>query len=83
MVANRSRDTMPEMAVRSAVHRGVLRFRVAARPLPELRHTAYLVFCSARVAVFIGGCIWHGCAERYTEPMANQKIWSTKIAGNT
>lgn len=83
MVANRSCDAMSEMAVRSAVHGGVLRFRVAARPLPELRHTAHLEFCSARVAVFIGGCVWHGWPERYTEPKANQKVWSTKIAGNT
>lgn len=82
MVANRSRDTKPEMAVRSAVHQRGLRYRVAARPLPELRRTADLVFRSARVAVFIDGCFWHGCSEHYTEPKTNQEFWSTKIAGN-
>lgn len=82
MVANRSRDTKPEMAVRSAVHRRGLRFRVATRPLPELRRTADLVFRSAKVAVFVDGCFWHGCPEHYTEPKTNQEFWSTKIAGN-
>ena len=51
MQANRSRDTKPELAVRSAVHRRGLRYRVAARPQPELRRTADMVFRRAKVAV--------------------------------
>src|SRR4051794_12563501 len=61
MQGNRSRGTRPEMALRSAVHRRGLRYRVNARPLPELRRTADLVFRPARVAVFLDGCWWHGC----------------------
>lgn len=82
MIANRSRDTKPEMAVRSAVHRQGLRYRVAVRPLPELRRTADLVFRSTKVAVFVDGCFWHRCPEHYVEPKSNQKFWRTKIAGN-
>ena len=33
MQGNRSRDTKPELAVRSAVHRRGLRFRVSTRPI--------------------------------------------------
>lgn len=82
MVANRSRDTKPELAVRSLVHRRGLRFRVAARPLPELRRTADLVFRPTKVAVFIDGCFWHGCPVHYTEPKRNRSFWATKIEGN-
>ena len=43
MQGNRSRDTKPGLAVRSAVHRRGLRFRVSTRPQPELPRTADLV----------------------------------------
>ena len=59
MLANRSRDTKPELLVRSLLHRIGLRYRVNQRPLPELRRTADIVFRKARVAVFIDGCFWH------------------------
>ena len=61
MVGNRSRDTKPELLVRSLVHGRGLRYRVAQRPLPGLRRTADLVFRPTRVAVFVDGCYWHGC----------------------
>src|SRR5882672_10786769 len=53
MRGNRSRDTRPELAVRSAVHRLGLRFRVSARPISNLRRSADLVFRPTRVAVFV------------------------------
>ena len=82
MQGNRSRDTKPELAVRSAVHRRGLRYRVAARPLPELRRTADLVFRKAKIAVFVDGCYWHGCPEHHTQPATNPEYWSAKITGN-
>ena len=82
MVGNRSRDTRPELSVRSAVHRSGLRYRVDARPLPELRRTADLVFRPAKVAVFIDGCFWHGCPEHYVAPRSNTDYWSAKVARN-
>ena len=82
MVGNRSRDTRPELAVRSAVHRSGLRYRVDARPLPELRRTADLVFRPAKVAVFIDGRFWHGCPEHYVAPRSNTDYWSAKVALN-
>jgi DNA mismatch endonuclease Vsr len=35
-----SRDTKPELALRSELHRRGRRFRVCARPIPEMRRTA-------------------------------------------
>src|SRR5258708_27377801 len=78
MLGCSNRDTSPEKAVRSAVHALVLRFRVAARPLPELRRTADLVFRRARVAVHIDGCWWHGCPDHSKPAQTNQEDWHPK-----
>ena len=82
MQAIRSRDTVPELRVRRLVHAAGLRYRVAARPLPDLRLTADMVFRSTRVAVFVDGCFWHGCSEHSTPPKSNSGYWATKIARN-
>ncbi|MCY4663298.1 MAG: very short patch repair endonuclease [Acidimicrobiaceae bacterium] len=82
MQGNRSRDTKPELAVRSAVHRRGIRFRVSARPQPELPRTADLVLRKSRIAVFVDGCYWHGCPEHRTQPSTNAQYWADKIARN-
>lgn len=82
MLGNRSRDTRPELAIRSAVHRRGLRYRVAVRPIPGVRRSADLAFAGARVAVFVDGCFWHGCPEHYVESLSNREYWGEKIAGN-
>lgn len=82
MQAIRSRDTKPERLIRSLLHAQGLRYRVAAKPLPDLRRTADIVFGPAKVAVFIDGCYWHGCPEHYVPPKTNSGYWSGKVAGN-
>ncbi|GAA1937527.1 very short patch repair endonuclease [Nocardioides hwasunensis] len=82
MRANRSRDTGPEMALRRALHAQGLRYRLNARPLPQIRRTADIVFRSKRVAVFVDGCFWHGCPEHYRAPKANAQYWSAKVNRN-
>ncbi|WP_180934032.1 very short patch repair endonuclease [Nocardioides ungokensis] len=82
MQANRRRDTTPEMAVRRLVHAAGLRYRVDARPLPDLNRRADLVFTRAKVAAFVDGCYWHGCPEHGTVARTNVTYWSTKIARN-
>ncbi|MGP2439687.1 very short patch repair endonuclease [Streptomyces sp. JW3] len=82
MQAIRSRDTKPEIAIRRLVHATGLRYRVAARPVPDLRRTADMVFRSAKVAVFIDGCYWHGCPEHYVSPKTNSGYWSEKVVRN-
>ncbi|MFD5510542.1 very short patch repair endonuclease [Streptomyces sp. NPDC127051] len=82
MQAIRSRDTKPERLIRSMLHAQGLRYRVAARPIKDLRRTADIVFGPAKVAVFIDGCYWHGCPEHYVPPKTNPAYWSGKVAGN-
>jgi DNA mismatch endonuclease (patch repair protein) len=82
MRGNRNRDTRPEMAVRSAVHAMGLRYRVAIRPVRELRRSADLVFRRARVAVFVDGCFWHGCPDHFVLPRTNVDYWTAKIDRN-
>jgi DNA mismatch endonuclease (patch repair protein) len=82
MQANRGRDTLPELAVRSRLHALGLRFRVAT-PLPfDRRRRADIYFSSVGLYVFIDGCFWHGCPDHYMEPKTNVNFWRSKIEGN-
>lgn len=40
------------------------------------------VFWSKRVAVFVDGCFWHGCAAHSRIPAANRTYWRAKILRN-
>ncbi len=82
MQANRSRDTKPELALRQALHAMGLRYRVCARPVPDIPRAVDVVFRPARVAVEVRGCFWHGCPEHYRRPKANEGYWSAKVARN-
>ena len=82
MLGSRSRDTRPELALRSAVHRLGLRYRVSAAPIPGLRRTADLLFRQGRVAVFVDGCFFHGCPSHYSPPKTNTTYWAAKVARN-
>lgn len=82
MLGNRSRDTLPELRLRSELHRRGLRFRVSRRPVAGVRRSADIVFAKHRLAVFVDGCFWHGCPEHYKAPKQNLDYWSSKIEGN-
>lgn len=75
----RGKDTGPEVALRSTLHRLGLRFRknVAGIPgTPDVCHR------TARVAVFVDGCFWHGCPKHYKRPKSRQQFWDTKLSYN-
>jgi len=76
------RDTAPEIAIRSALHRMSLRFFIDRAPIAGLRRKADLVFPSARVAVYVDGCFWHGCPLHATWPKNNEAYWRAKIERN-
>lgn len=83
MQANRRRDTKPELALRSALHRAGYRYRCDLRiDLPEARVRPDIVFTRKRVAVFVDGCFWHSCPEHGGRPSVNQSYWSPKLARN-
>jgi DNA mismatch endonuclease (patch repair protein) len=77
----RRRDTAPELALRSAIHRAGLRFRVDYQ-IPGTRRRADIAFPTQRIAVFIDGCFWHGCPEHLTWPKNNAEWWRAKIQAN-
>ncbi len=82
MQAAKPKDTAPEKAIRSAIHRRGLRYRVDAKPLKELNRRADIIFRSIKVAVFIDGCFWHGCPIHGTQAKANAEFWRVKIRQN-
>lgn len=81
MAAIRSRNTKPETAVRSIIHRLGFRFRLHVGSLPGKPDIVLNKYCSV---VFVHGCFWHrhkGC-RRCATPKSNQKYWNAKLAGN-
>jgi DNA mismatch endonuclease (patch repair protein) len=82
MRGNRSRNTTPELALRSLLHRRGLRYRVDAPPLKGVRRRADIVFPKERVAVFVDGCFWHGCPTHYRPSTKNTSFWEAKLGAN-
>lgn len=82
MRAQRTRDTEAERALRSALFRRGLRFRVNQRVPGLSRKTFDVIFPRARVAVLVDGCFWHGCPLHATWPKANADWWRNKIEEN-
>jgi len=81
MRAVKSRDTAPELVVRSAAHALGLRFRLRRDDLPGKPD---LVFPSRRIALFVHGCFWHGhdCPRGARMPQTNRAYWQAKIGRN-
>jgi DNA mismatch endonuclease (patch repair protein) len=82
MQGNRSKDTKPELALRRELHARGLRYFKNRRPIREIRRTADIVFPTARLAIFIDGCFWHGCPEHHTVAKTNADYWSAKVDRN-
>ena len=40
------------------------------------------IFAKERVAIFVDGCFWHGCAKHCRMPASNRKYWVAKIERN-
>jgi DNA mismatch endonuclease, patch repair protein len=40
------------------------------------------VFQNAKIAFFVDGCFWHGCAKHCRLPSSNRKYWTQKIERN-
>jgi DNA mismatch endonuclease (patch repair protein) len=77
-----TRDTAPELALRSELSRRGLRYRIHLRPVEGLRREADIVFTAARLAVFVDGCFWHGCADHRSGAKQNSAWWRSKIEEN-
>ncbi|HEU4805167.1 MAG TPA: very short patch repair endonuclease [Nitrobacter sp.] len=74
------KDTGPELAVRSLLHRLGYRFRLHRRDLPG---TPDIVLPRRRAVVFVHGCFWHGHAcKRSGMPKSRTEYWGPKIDAN-
>lgn len=77
----RSKDTVPELLVRSALHQEGLRFRIHNKILPGKPD---IVLTKFKTVIFIHGCFWHrhpGCIDA-SRPKTNSKYWEAKIMRN-
>nr|WP_282597161.1 DNA mismatch endonuclease Vsr [Rhizobacter sp. SG703] len=76
----RSKDTGPELVVRSILHRLGYRFRLHRKDLPGKPD---IVLPRHRKIVLVQGCFWHGHTCRLaSKPKSNSGYWEQKIAGN-
>lgn len=77
----RGKDTSPERAVRSLLHRLGYRFRLHSQSLPGKPD---LVLPKYGAVVLVHGCFWHrhrGCPYAYA-PKTRKEFWSRKFTGN-
>ncbi|WP_406805117.1 very short patch repair endonuclease [Aquilutibacter rugosus] len=78
-----SRDTKPEIAVRSALHRKGYRFRKNARGLPG---TPDIVMPKYGVVIEVRGCFWHRHSAVHCKlsstPASNVEFWQSKFTRN-
>ncbi|MGD1171085.1 very short patch repair endonuclease [Mycobacterium seoulense] len=81
MTTTKRRDTRPELALRSALHRMGLRFFVD-RAVVGNRRRVDIVFPTEKLAVFVDGCFWHSCPEHGTTPRQNREWWVAKLEAN-
>lgn len=77
----RSKDTKPEVLIRSYLFRRGLRFRKNDNRLPGHPDVVLPKF---RTVVFVNGCFWHGHKNcRYASvPKSNVSFWTSKIESN-
>jgi DNA mismatch endonuclease (patch repair protein) len=77
----RSKNTKPEMLVRSWLHRQGYRFRLHDKTLPGKPD---IVLKKYKTVIFVNGCFWHGHKNcKFAKlPTSNIKFWKMKITGN-
>ena len=77
----RSKNTKPEVLLRSLLHKAGYRFRIHRKDLPGKPD---IVFSSRQKVIFVHGCFWHQhpeCREGRL-PGTRQDYWGPKLARN-
>jgi len=81
----RSKDSVPELRVRSFLHRKGFRFRLHDKKLPG---SPDIVLKKHRTAIFVHGCYWHrhqGCKQGSyfpKKPRQGLNFWKEKFEKN-
>src|SRR4051794_10639527 len=81
MAAIRSKNTKPELRVRSALHALGYRFRLHRKDLPG---NPDIVLPRYRTVLLVHGCFWHchDCAYGKVKPATRADFWDRKRTGN-
>lgn len=80
MAAVKGKNTKPELAIRSALHRRGFRFRLHRKDLPGKPD---LVFTRRNALIFVHGCFWHGHdCHLFRWPKSREAFWREKIGKN-
>ena len=80
----RGRDTKPELALRSMLHRLGYRFTVQGPKNRQLPGKPDIVLPKRRTVIFVHGCFWHGHENcpAFRLPKSRRAFWKAKIHGN-
>jgi len=80
----RGRDTKPELALRSMLHRMGYRFTVNGSNNRRLPGKPDLVLPKFGTVIFVHGCFWHGHenCRHFRLPKSRRAWWTRKITGN-
>ena len=76
-----SKNTKPEIKVRSILHRMGFRFRLHNKKLPG---SPDIILSKHKTVIFVHGCFWHrhqNC-KRASIPKTNQEFWERKFLAN-
>ncbi|MBV6787613.1 very short patch repair endonuclease [Xanthomonas perforans] len=78
----KGKNTRPEIAVRSFLHRNGFRFRLHGSRLPGRPD---VVLPRWNAVVFVHGCFWHGHSgcHYFKLPKTRTDFWQTKIDSNS
>lgn len=85
MAQIKSKDTRPELMVRSMLHRAGYRFTVNGPRNKTLPGKPDIVLPKYRTVLFVHGCFWHrhpNCKDA-TTPKTNTAFWQEKFDKNT
>jgi DNA mismatch endonuclease (patch repair protein) len=80
----RGRDTKPELALRSMLHRLGYRFTVQGPKNRQLPGRPDIVLPKHRTVIFVHGCFWHGHENcpAFRLPKSRRAFWKAKIDAN-
>lgn len=80
MAGIKSKNTRPEILVRSALHRRAFRFKLHDKALPGKPD---LVFPKYKAVINVHGCFWHGHDCKFFKvPSTRTDFWLAKINSN-
>jgi DNA mismatch endonuclease, patch repair protein len=71
-----SKDTKPEIILKKALRGKGFSYQ------PKVKGSPDFISRKQRVAIFLHGCFWHGCAEHCRIPISNKEYWVQKFKKN-